>query len=269
MKIKTVLSTALIVSMTACASTDESAKEEKHSEPTWKPIFNGTSLEGWIPKFNGYALGENYKDTFRVEDGYLTVSYDNYDRFTNEFGHLFYETPYSHYRIRATYRFIEHKDSYEPNGPKLQWALRNNGLMLHAQAPETMAVNQDFPASIEVQLLGGLGKGPRPTANVCTPSTHVVLEGELVTKHCIKSSSETYEGDQWVDVEVEVRGGELMRNYVNGELVFELENPQLDGEDPALVAANGGTRALTKGYITIQAETHPTQFKSIEIMVLD
>ena len=63
----------------------------------WKPLFNGKNLDGWTPKIRGYDLGENFGDTFRVEDGLLKVRYDAYDQFNERFGHLFYEREYSHY----------------------------------------------------------------------------------------------------------------------------------------------------------------------------
>ena len=87
--------------------------------------------------------------------------------------------------IAAEYRFVGEQVQ---GGPA--WAMRNNGLMLHAPDPKTMLKDQDFPISIEVQLLGGLGDGkPRTTANLCTPGTNVVMSGKLVTAHCINSTS--------------------------------------------------------------------------------
>jgi hypothetical protein len=156
----------------------------------WISLFNGKDLEHWIPKISGYETGENYGNTFRVEDGYITVSYDAYEDFGNKFGHLFYDQPYSWYRLRVEYRFI---NDQAPKGPG--WAFRNSGVMIHGQPPESMAVEQDFPISIEVQLLGGDGKADRTTANLCTPGTHVRMNGELVTTHCISSTSKTYHGD--------------------------------------------------------------------------
>lgn len=234
------------------------------SESPWLQLFDGKSLNGWTPKFSGKALGDNYKNTFRVENGLLSVNYQNYEKFDGEFGHLFYKTPYSHYILRATYRFLAPQISLEKN---MHWALYNNGFMIHSQSPDTMTVEQEFPTSIEVQLLGGLGEGERSTANICTPDSHVVIDGKLETKHCIYSSSKTYHGDQWVNIEIEVRGDEIIKHRVNGELVFEYSKPQLDGKSEKLVELYQGKK-MTSGYIAIQAETHPTQFKSIEVKVL-
>lgn len=232
----------------------------------WISLFDGKSLDGWTPKFTGYALGENYKNTFRVEEGLLSVSYDQYGgKFNNEFGHLFYKTPYSHYKLRATYRFLEPEVDLPSD---MGWAFRNNGLMLHAQDPKTMTKDQAFPVSIEVQLLGGDGKAERSTLNLCTPGSDIVINGELHTDHCTNSSSDTYHGDQWVTVEIEVRGSEVIRHMVDGEVVLEYQQTQLDADTLESLGDFYGGKPMKHGYISIQAETHPTQFKKIELLVL-
>jgi hypothetical protein len=233
----------------------------------WVQLFNGRDLTGWTPKFAKYPLGENPFDTVRVENGILQIRYDKWTTFDDEFGHIFYKDPFSYYIVGAEYRFVGEQ---VPGGPG--WARRNNGLMLHSPAPKTMLKDQDFPISIEVQLLGGLGDGkPRSTANLCTPGTHVVMGGTLRTEHCISSSSKTYDGDQWVRVEVVVHGGELVRHMVEGQTVLEYTKPQIGGEavspvDP--VVKVDGT-PLTGGYISIQAETAPTDFRKIELLDLE
>jgi hypothetical protein len=245
---------------------------QDHSSPPstddseWITLFNGKNLDNWTPKFTGYELGVNYNNTFRVEDGLLTVSYDEWDKFDGEFGHLFYDKrSFSNYKIRAEYRFIGEQ---APNGPG--WAIRNNGLMLHGQDPTTMSKDQDFPTSIEVQLLGGNGQDDRSTANLCTPGTNVVMDGELFTPHCVTSDSKTYHGDQWVTVEVEVRGNEIVKHYVNDELVMDYTKPQYDKSDARSNGLISGKNLLIdKGYISIQAESHPTQFRKIEVLPLD
>ena len=103
----------------------------------------------------------------------------------------------------------------------LAWAIRNNGLMLHCPDPKTMTRDQDFPISIEVQLLGGLDDGkPRSTANLCTPGTDVVMDGKIVPRHCTNSKSKTYHGDRWVTVEIEVRGNKTIKHIVDGQVVL-------------------------------------------------
>ncbi len=233
----------------------------------WTSLFNGKDLTGWTPKLTGYDLGVNAMNTFRAEDGVIRVSYDRYARFNGEFGHLFYERPFSNYRIRIEYRFV---GDQVPGGPS--WAFRNSGVMIHCQSPETMRKDQEFPVSIEVQFLGGSGRGERPTGSVCSPGTHIVMDGKLITEHCIESKSKTYNGDQWVTIEAEVHGNGTIKHFVNGELVIQYEKPQLDGSDPdalKLAAQRNGDRMLSGGYISLQAESHPVEFRKVEIFPLD
>jgi len=235
------------------------------AQEEWIPLFNGKDLDGWTPKIRGYALGENWGDTFRVEGGVLKVAYDKYEKYDEKFGHLFYKEPFSHYRIRAEYRFVGQQ---VPGGPG--WAIRNNGLMLHGQAPETMAKDQSFPVSIEVQLLGGNGKDPRSTANLCTPGTNVVLDGKLHTPHCTNSKSKTIHGDAWVTVEVEVRGSKSIKHFIDGELVMSYEQPQYDpkDKDAQKLIQEGKPLLIEQGSISIQAESAPTEFRKIELLKL-
>lgn len=225
---------------------------ESPSEGEWKPLFNGRDLTGWTPKFRGEKLGVNYLDTFRVEDGVLKVSYDNYEEWGERFGHLFYEKEFSHYKLRAQYRFVGEQVKGGPN-----WAWRNNGLMIHGEPAEDLELEQKFPRSIEVQLLGGRAEGERHTANVCTPETHIVVNGKLEETHCLESISQTYRGDQWVEVEVEVHGSEKIIHRVEGEVVFEYEFPQTDDGE-----------FIDHGTISIQAESAPIEFRKIEILEL-
>ena len=205
----------------------EQSKNSKTEGQQWISLFNGKDLKGWMPKIAGSEQGVNFKDTFRVQDGLLTVAYDKYEKFNGEFGHLFYKDPFSNYRLRVEYRFIGEQT---PGGPG--WAFRNSGIMIHCQPPATMTKDQSFPVCLEVQLLGGNGTDERSTGNLCTPGTHVVMNGQLVTQHCINSTSKTYHGDQWVTAEVEVHGNRLIRHIINGEVVLEYSEPQLDESDP-------------------------------------
>ncbi len=241
------------------------AVSAQNSSDQWISLFNGKDLTNWIPKFTGHELGVNYRDTFRVEDGVFLVSYDNWPDFNGEFGHIFYNESFSHYRLRVEYRFVGEQVNQGPG-----WAYRNNGVMLHGQSPQSMTLDQEFPASIEVQLLGGNGEDERATANVCSPGTHYVRNGELITQHCINSSSATFHGDQWVNLEVEVHGDELIRHSVNGEVVFEYSKTQLDETDADAqnLLSQGQPIVVSEGYISLQAESHPTQFRKIEILPL-
>ncbi len=235
-------------------------------EEVWIQLFNGENLDGWRVKIRGYELDDNFGNTFRVEDGNMVVRYDAYDDFNQQYGHIFYEKPFGYYKLRAEYRFVGEQASGGEG-----WAWRNSGLMLHGQDPETMGLNQDFPISIEVQLLGGPEEGERSTCNLCTPGTNVVMGDSLFTRHCINSSSETYRGDQWVTAEVLVLGDSLMRHYVNGEAVLEYEQPQIGGGnvgdfDPA-VKQDG--QLLSSGSISLQSESHPVEFRKVELMELE
>ncbi|MEN1678340.1 MAG: DUF1080 domain-containing protein [Planctomycetota bacterium] len=237
-----------------------------HAEE-WRPLFNGKDLTGWTPKITGRPAGENFADTFRVEDGLLKVRFDKYEGdFNGRFGHLFCDTPLYNYRLRVEYRMVGQQMSGGPG-----WARANSGVMIYGQSPESMALDQNFPVSLEVQLLAGLGKGPRPTANLCTPGTNVVLGGKLHKVHCTSSKSETYPVGQWVAVEVEARGDEYVRHLVNGELVLEYEKPQLDPRDgdATKLTDAGAELPLLGGTISLQSESHPVDFRSVEWMPLD
>jgi len=265
----------LVIMFCGAAAVALTAQTPPAAPPTpdqkdWIQLFNGRNLDGWTPKFAHHDLGENVNDTFRVEDGLLKVRYDKWPTFKDEFGHLFYKDPFSYYLLAAEYRFVG--DQVKTDRTDLGWAIRNNGLMIHSPAPKTMMKDQDFPISIEVQLLGGLGNGrPRTTANLCTPGTNVVMKGVLHTAHCTNSTSKTYDGDQWVRVEVLAHGDEMIRHIVEGQPVLEYTKPQIGGgqaspTDPAVKV--DGT-PLTGGYISIQAETAPIDFRKIEIVNLE
>jgi hypothetical protein len=233
-------------------------------EAGYVSLFNGKDLDGWQVKIVGYPLGENFGDTFRVEDGVLKVSYDQYEQFDDRFGHIFYKHSYSNYRLRIEYRFVGEQVKGGPS-----WAFRNSGVMIHGQSPESMPKDQNFPVSIEVQFLGGNGVDERHTANLCTPGTHVVMNGKLHTPHCTDSTSKTIHGDQWVTAEVEVRGNTIT-HLVDGETVLTYTDPQLDPGDPsaqALIDA-GAPLMLTGGSISLQSESHPIEFRRVELREL-
>ena len=232
----------------------------------WIELFNGEDLTGWTAKIRGYPAGENFANTFRVEDGSITVDYDGYDDFDDRFGHLFYRQPFSHYRLRVDYRFV----GAQADGGE-SWATRNSGVMIHAQDPATMPPEQDFPISLEAQFLGGLGDGKsRPTANLCTPGTHVEYAGEFTSTHCIESTSATFDGDQWVTIEVLVLGGERIVHYVNGTAVIEYGNPTLgggvvSGHRPDMKPEG---KPLASGFIALQSESHPIQVRRVSFLNL-
>ncbi|MCB0685903.1 MAG: DUF1080 domain-containing protein [Saprospiraceae bacterium] len=240
--------------------TDESDRED------WIQLFNGKDLDGWTPKVRGLPLGDNYLNTFRVQNGVLQANYSDYKNFDDRFAHLFYRDSFSYYHLIAEYRTVG--DSVIPGAPG--WAYRNNGLMLHAQPPESMGIDQDFPISLEMQLLSGNGRDDRPTANLCTPGTHVHLADTLFTNHCIQSSSRTYHGDVWVTVEAIVLGDSIVHHIVEGDTVFTYTKPVMgegvvNGYDLNYLVEG---KPVKSGYITIQGESHPTEFRKIALLNL-
>ena len=228
----------------------------------WKSLFNGKNLSGWTPKIRGHKAGENFANTFRVEDGVIKVAYDKYDgEFKERFGHLFYQHPYSHYRFRLDYRFVGEQAKGGPG-----WAWRNSGVMIHGQTIKSMELDQDFPVSAEVQLLGGPEKGDRSTGNLCTPGTNVVMGGKLITQHCTNSKSNTFRGDQWVHLEIEVNGNGIVKHFINGQEVFSYEQIQYDPTDKyAKPLIKKDQLQISGGTISLQSESHPVEFKNIEI----
>ena len=233
----------------------------------WVSLFNGKDLNDWNVKIKGYPLNENIHNTFRVENGVIKVSYEGYDNFNETYGHLFYKTPFSSYKLKIQYRFTGNQIIGGAG-----WAERNSGVMLHCQSPESMTLNQNFPISIETQMLGGLKEGEnRPTASVCTPGTNIVMNDALVTNHCISSSSKTYYGDQWVNLEVMVIRDSIITHKINGNTVLSYSSPQIGGnldEYSSEWQAKSG-QLLKSGYISLQSESHPVEFKNIELLELE
>ena len=250
----------LLVLILSCGA---GPKQEKTAEAEeWIQLFNGKDLEGWIIKMNKHQIDENFNNTFRVENGLMITRYDQYEKFDGEYGHIFYKTPFSHYKLRVEYRVV---------GEQVQggqgWAVKNSGVMFHAQSPQSMLVNQEFPVCIEAQFLGGLGDGERPTGNLCTPGTHVVIDGELVTRHCTNSTSPTFHGEEWVLFELVVHGDSIIHHLINGDTVLTYSKPQVGGDLPEGYPLPEGT-PITSGYIALQAESHPYEFRKVELLDL-
>jgi hypothetical protein len=257
--------TAFLLALITVGSTSLMAQNDPNKKE-WIQLFNGKDLSGWDLKITGYDLNDNFGRTFRVEDGNLKTSYDQYGAsFSNRFGHIFYREKLSYYIVAVEYRFVGEQ---APEAPS--WALRNSGVMVHSQSAQSMLKNQDFPISIEVQLLGGSGSGTRTTANLCTPGTNVEMNGKLFTPHCVNSTSETYHGDQWVRIEAIVLGNESIKHIVNGQTVLTYEKPQIGGGnvsnfDPG-VKQDG--KPLSEGFIALQSESHPVEFRKVELLRL-
>jgi hypothetical protein len=231
----------------------------------WIALFNGHDLTGWTVKIAGHDVGDNYGNTFRVEDGLLKVSYQHYEKFADQFGSLFYNRKLSRYWIRAEYRFT---GELAPGAPS--WAYKNSGLQLHCQSPQTMRRAQQFPVNVEFDIVGGRFIGSRPTGDVCQNGTHVLLDGRPLTQMCSKVGDTTIRDDQWVTALAEVDADRHVRQIVNGALVVEYTDLTLDASNPdaRALAASAGT-ALKSGYISIQSNGYPIEFRRIEVLPLD
>ena len=237
-----------------------------NSENKWMLLFNGKDINDWFVKIHHHDPGVNFGNTFRVEDGIIKVRYDQYGAFNNQFGHLYYKQPFSYYHLKLEYRFAEPFKEDAPSYTRL-----NSGVMFHSQDPRQMPKEQDWPISVEMQFLAGLPDGkPRPTGNMCSPGTHIVYKGKLDSTHCINSSSKTYPPNEWVRAELMVYGDSLIQHIINGDTVLQYSKPQIGGGvanryDPA-VKQNG--KLLTSGYIALQSEGQPIDFRNVQIREL-
>ncbi|CAN5467991.1 DUF1080 domain-containing protein [soil metagenome] len=233
----------------------------------WVSLFNGKDIKDWIPKINHHETGENYGNTFRVEDGIVKVRYDQYDQFNEQFGHLYYKKPFAYYHLVFEYRFV---GEWRKDAP--EYTIKNSGVMFHSQDPATMPREQNWPISVEFQLLAGLGDGvARPTGNMCSPGTDVVFQGKIDDRHCIPSTSKTYEGEQWVTGEIIVLGDSLIIHVINGDTVLQYSKPQIGGGvvagyDPK-IKQDG--KLLSEGFIALQSEGQPVDFRNIKILNLE
>lgn len=230
----------------------------------WISIFNGKNLDGWTPKVTGFKAGENPLNGFRVEDGILKVDYSKFAAFNNHFGHLFYKENLSDYILRVEYRF---HGELLPDAPG--YCYRNSGVMVHSQSPESMDILQNWPVSLEAQLLGSTEKHKQLTANICTPGTTISYKGAQSEEHCINSTSKYYYDNQWVTLDIIVHGGKSVYHVIDGDTVLAYSNPQIGG---MLLTENypvpSGT-LLEDGYIALQAEGTPIDFRNIKLKILD
>ena len=246
----------------------------------WIYLFNGKDLSGWDIKIADRPLNDNYLKTFRVENGMMRIVYDEYDDFDDKYGHIYYNKPFSHYKLKFDYRFLGN----QTHGGE-SWNIRNSGIMVHSQSAKSNTLEQHFPVSIEVQLLGGLDNGKeRNTANLCSPGTAVEMFGKIDYRHCINSNSSTYYGDQWVSVEVVVMGENYIAHLIENDTVLRYEHPQIGGgfisksqngkdwesmgvtNKEEWIAKEG--QRLKRGFIAVQAESHPIDFKNIQLLNL-
>lgn len=255
----------LTLLLASCSTPTTSNIDEIDIKSGWRSLFNGQDIDDWHIKISKHELDDNYANTFRVEDGLMKVRYDGYEDFDRQYGHIFHKESFSYYLYRVEYRFVGEQ---APGGEG--WAFRNSGVMLHGQSPQSMGKDQDFPISIEGQLLGGDGENPRSTSNLCTPGTNVIIDGELFTSHCLNSSSETYHGAQWVTADFLVLGDSIIHHIVEGDTVLTYHQPQMGGGNVSnhdtSVKVDG--QLISEGYISLQSESHPIDFRKVEIFDL-
>jgi hypothetical protein len=258
-----------LIGCLALGAVTQAYAEEVKAGP-WRTLFDGRTLDGWTAKVAKHPAGENYRQTFVVDDGAIRVSYAGYDKLDGQFGHLFYKTPFKAYRLRLTYRFLEQGGLADTP----TWARSNSGVMFHSQSPESMTVDQPFPVSVEFQLLGKDGDAPRPTGAVCTPGITIMFGGAKVKEHCTPSANApTIPNGTWTKVELEVRPNGEVFQKINGVVVHHYAGLTLDPDDTVAGGAKPyilarGAQPVTEGYIALQSEGHPIAFKDIEIQEL-
>lgn len=275
MKHKTHLKSAgWLVFLLVCGCSQSTSNQVTEEE--WQPLFNGTDLTGWDIKIAGHPLNENYRNTFRVDSGIVHIKYDEYDSFRGKFGHLYYSKPLSYYKLRFQYRFMGNQIPGAPG-----WGALNSGVMIHSQSAASVELNQDFPVSLEAQLLAAPAGEERTTGNICTPGTLVHMGDTLRKEHCINSTSKSYPVGRWVSVVIEVYGDSLVRHIIEGDTVLTYTRPLIGGGFVSLdhdwkdAGINNSqywldreNTPLKEGYIALQAESQPVDFRNMELLNL-
>lgn len=260
----------LMVSLASCG--EKSAEKQnqislntfKETENNqWTSIFNGKDLEGWNMKIRGFGLGENFGNTFRIENGILSIRYDGYgDNFDDRFGGLYFNKKLSNYRFRAEYRFV---GETAPGAP--EWGYRDSGIQFHSQPPATLKITDAFPICLEYNLHGGNGTDERPVGAICANGMFVEINGEKNSSYCTPPVvSKTFHGDQWVTMEIEIRDGQIT-HFVNGEEIMSYANPTFNPENEiAQQFIRNDDIRVTSGYLSIQSNSHPIDFRKIELL---
>ncbi len=228
----------------------------------WVSLFNGKDFNHWIPKIAGFKPGENFGNTFRVENGILSTRYNAYDSFKNRFGALYYDKPFINYRLKVEYRFV---GELTPGAPS--WGYKDGGIQYHCQSPESVAIDQNFPVCLEFNLHGGNGKEDNPTGDICASGMYVEIDGKRNTSFCTPPAiKKTFAGEEWVTAEIEVRDGNIT-HYINGEKILAFANPRYDTTNAlAKKMVIAGNDMVKSGYISLQSNSHPMDFRKIEIL---
>jgi hypothetical protein len=232
----------------------------------WLKLFNGKDINDWTVKIYHHEVGSNFGNTFRVEEGMIKVRYDQYGDFNDQFGHLFFKEPFSHYHLKLDYRFAGELQKGAP-----AYTMLNSGVMFHSQDPRSILKEQNWPISVEMQFLAGLGDGnARPTGNMCSPGTDIVYNGKQYDGHCLNSTSKTFDKNEWVHAELIVLGDSLVTHMINGDTVLKYTKPTMGG---GVASGYKSTifqpgKPLTSGFIGLQSEGQPIDFKNIELKKL-
>ena len=244
----------------------------------WQQLFNGKDLNGWDIKIAGHDLNDNFNHNFYVENGILKVDYSHFKKFDGAFGHLYYKQPFSWYIVRVEYRFTGQQLEGGPS-----YAYLNSGVMLHSQSAASVTKNQSFPVSLELQLLASDEKEKRHNGNLCTPGTEVSMNGQPVSAHCIDSRSKSSYLNEWVTAEAVVYGDSVIHHIINGDTVLTYEHTRVGGGfvNTGMTWTTGGFAAdsldwikkdntpLSSGFIALQAESHPVEFRKVELLNLE
>ncbi len=228
----------------------------------WVSLFNGKDLQGWTMKISGMCMPPSNGSTFRVKDGVLSIRYDQYDSFRNKFGALYYNRKLTNYRLKVEYRFVGETTVGAP-----VWGYRDSGVQYHCQAPGSLGLSQSFPVCLEYNLHGGNGKDERPVGEICASGTTLEINGQKNSSFCTPAIvKRTFHGDQWVTLEIDVQGNKI-KHFVNGEEILACENPKYNPEhELGKTFIKGNDDSVKDGYISLQSNSHPIDFRKIELM---
>ncbi|MCK5440416.1 MAG: DUF1080 domain-containing protein [Maribacter sp.] len=270
MKSYQIMAFLCLVLLSSCGQKKTSAQKEADLAKTetkqtndWVSLFNGANLEGWTMKIKGYPLGENFGNTFRVADGILSIRYDAYGaNFDDRFGALYYDQKLSNYRLKVEYRFV---GETAPGAP--DWGYRDSGVQFHGQAPASIGLDQSFPVCLEYNLHGGNGTDERPMGQICANGMFVEINGTKNSSYCTPpTTNKTFHGDQWVTLEIDVKDGNIT-HFVNGVKILHYGNPSFDpNHEISKTLIKDGDTLVKEGYISLQSNSHPIDFRSIELL---
>ena len=103
----------------------------------------------------------------------------------------------------------------------------------------------------------------------------------LRKEHCINSVSKSYPAGRWVGALIEVYGDSLVRHIIEGDTVLTYTRPMIGG---GFVSPDHDWKAahidnfqywldrentpLKEGYIALQAESQPIDFRNMELLNL-